>query len=205
MTIYCMSDIHGHFGAFEKALKSVVEPDATLILLGDYLDGPDDDAVMERIIGLKKQYGNRMTVLLGNHEQPIWLGAEPHKYENFIRKEMKKYKDPGNYIFVHAGVDETLGANWRNSDEGMFMEKYPPTYGKFERTIIAGHTGTNSIRKQLGLPESYHIYFDRESHFYIDGTVKESGVIPVLMICDTGVYEIYDGVKNLIIGERSCF
>lgn len=44
--------------------------------------------------------------------------------------------------------------------------------------IIAGHIGTAVIS---GDPGFHDIYFDGDSHYYIDGTVPDSGVIPVLM------------------------
>ena len=43
--------------------------------------------------------------------------------------------------------------------------------------IVAGHTGTAEIS---GDPGFHDIYFDGESHYYIDGTVLESGIIPVI-------------------------
>lgn len=37
-SFYAMSDIHGNYDAFDRALR-FVESHATLVLLGDYLDG----------------------------------------------------------------------------------------------------------------------------------------------------------------------
>ena len=45
--------------------------------------------------------------------------------------------------------------------------------------IIAGHIGTASI---AGDPSFHDIYYDGQSHYYIDGSVLDSGVIPVLMV-----------------------
>lgn len=64
-------------------------------------------------------------------------------------------------------------------------------------TIVAGHVGTAVITNN----HRFHdIFFDGESHYYIDATVYESGVINVLVydtddkkfyqISEAGKYEI---------------
>jgi serine/threonine protein phosphatase 1 len=63
--------------------------------------------------------------------------------------------------------------------------------------IIAGHIGTAVISGN----QRYHdIYFDGEIHYYIDGTVLESGIIPVLMV-DTEINKYYQvtGAGNWLI------
>ena len=45
--------------------------------------------------------------------------------------------------------------------------------------IVAGHIETAEIS---GNPRFHDIYFDGERHYYIDGTVLDSGVIPVMKI-----------------------
>ena len=63
----------------------------------------------------------------------------------------------------------------------MYTEKYPAQTGKFygDMIIVAGHIGTAEIS---GNPGFHDIYYDGESHYYIDGSVLDSGVIPVLKI-----------------------
>lgn len=41
-----------------------------------------------------------------------------------------------------------------------------------------------------GDPRYHDIYYDGESHYYIDGTVLDSGMIPVLMV-DTETDKYY--------------
>lgn len=98
-----------------------------------------------------------------------WLRTQQHNL--FIETDTQ--------IFVHAGVDEDAGNLWRigTSDE-TFYGQYPPQTGTFLKTVIAGHVGSAEVahnRKYLG-----HVYWDHASHIFIDGTVSESGVIPVL-------------------------
>ena len=48
MKIYAMSDIHGYLQEFENALSKVdFEGDNILILLGDYIHGPDGYGVLD--------------------------------------------------------------------------------------------------------------------------------------------------------------
>ena len=100
-------------------------------------------------------------------------------------KTLALYYETEKQIFVHAGVDEEAGDWWQQgTSEEVFVNKYPATFGKFYKDIIAGHIGTNTINNEEGF---YGVYWDGESHYYIDGTVEESGRIPLL---------IYDSLKK---------
>ncbi|MBA9086889.1 hypothetical protein FHR92_003369 [Fontibacillus solani] len=57
------------------------------------------------------------------------------------------------------------------------MSKFPATYGKFHKDIIADHISTSSLAKDN---KFHNVYWDGKSHFYIDGETNVSGVIPVL-------------------------
>ena len=100
-------------------------------------------------------------------------------------KTLALYYETEKQIFVHAGVDEGAGDWWKyGTSEEVFFSKYPATFGKYYKDIIAGHIGTNTINNEEGF---YGVYWDGESHYYIDGTVEESGRIPLL---------IYDSLKK---------
>ena len=48
----------------------------------------------------------------------------------------------------------------------------------FYKDIIAGHIGTYSLKAD----KNFHgVYWDGMSHYFIDGSVNISGVIPLLM------------------------
>ena len=215
MKIYCMSDIHGCLAEFEEALALVLpqleESDTMLILLGDYIHGgPESRGVLDRIMNLQQRYGSdKVVALLGNHDELVIDGLEnidctmkafaqnskykdnnDDKYIQWLRT-LPRYFVAGNTIFVHAGIDEEAGDlwEWGTSDE-VFTSKYPAEIGKIQDLdlkVVAGHVGTAEIS---GDPRFHGIYFDGESHYYIDGTVLDSGVIPVLMV-DTITDEYY--------------
>lgn len=114
---------------------------------------------------------------------------------------MPRYYTDGNTIFVHAGIDEEAGDLWEwETGEDVFVGKYPAKIGRIEglnMKVVAGHVGTAEI---AGNPRFHNIYYDGESHYYIDGAVCESGVIPVLMVdTDTDKYYRVTETGNWLI------
>ncbi len=216
--IYAMSDIHGCLDAFEYALSLVdFSGDNKLILLGDYIHGPNDYGVLNKIMQLQNEYGSdKVVALLGNHEDMACDGrwsiggkddgdAYDHAEDDIgylmWMQNLPRYYSEGNTIFVHAGIDEEAEDLWEwGTDDYTFTEKYPAQTGRFysDMKIVAGHTGTSEIS---GNPGFHDIYFDGESHYYIDGTVLESGMIPVIKI-DTEnnkYYRVTDAGEWLIL------
>lgn len=82
----------------------------------------------------------------------------------------------------------------------MQIWKYPAQTGKFfgDLKIVAGHVGTAEIARD---PTFHSIFFDGQSHYYIDGSVQRSGVILELKadtntgkfyaVTDRGEYAVY--------------
>lgn len=204
--IYAMSDIHGCLAAFTEALELIdISGDNKLVLLGDYIHGGEDSyGVMDRIIELQHQYGtDKVIALKGNHESMAldgsWRIAE-RKHENVPNidydeerdekylswmKDLPLYYVQGNTIFCHAGIDEEAGEYWEiSTDDYTYMWKNPVQTGKFhcgnlDMKIVAGHIGTSKIAHN---PRFHDIYFDGESHYYIDGTVLRTRKIPILAV-----------------------
>lgn len=200
MKIYAMSDIHGCLQEFETALEMIdLSGDNKLILLGDYIhSGADSYGVLRKIMSLQQKYGaNKVIALMGNHEEMVIEGRAPiqelwgegfydsgneedDSYILFLQN-LPLYHVEGNVIFVHAGIAEEAGEEWEwESTDRDYLEKYPAEYGYFDgdMTIVAGHVGTASVS---GNPRFHDIFYDGESHYYIDATVYESGIINVLM------------------------
>ena len=217
MKLYCMSDIHGFLMEFEEALSLVAEhleeEDVKLILLGDYIHGgADNRGVLDKIMELQYQYGSdKVVALMGNHEEFVLWGdstidclirtieeEDNGRYDNgeddkYIRwmGNLPRYYTEGNTIFVHAGIDEEAGDLWEwGTGEETFTGKYPAETGQIENLdmkVVAGHVGTAEIS---GDSRYHDIYYDGASHYYIDGTVLESGRIPVLKV-DTEADQYY--------------
>ena len=217
MKIYAMSDIHGCLEAFYEALVPVLEhldePDVKLVLLGDNIHGGENSReVIKKIISLQRKYGSEKVIaLLGNHEEFVMNGyssidsIEPTcadendlEEERYIRWffELPRYYVEGSTIFVHAGIDEDAGDMWQwGTPEAYFTQKFPADTGKIEglsKKVVAGHVSTSQIS---GDPRFHGIYYDGASHYYIDGSVLESGEIPVLMV-DTKTDKYYQVTEN---------
>ena len=214
MKLYCMSDIHGCLAEFEEALSLVAEHleenDVRLLLLGDYIHGgADNRGVMDKIMTLQHRYGtDKVIALMGNHEEFVLWGdsdidnmiireiveydgeSDDDKYIRWM-ENLSRYYTEGNTIFVHAGIDEDAGDLWEwGTGEEIFTGKYPAQTGQIEgldMKVVAGHIGTAELS---GDPCYHDIYYDGASHYYIDGTVLESGRIPVLKV-DTETDKYY--------------
>lgn len=153
-------------------------------------------------------YGGRLAdkiiVLAGNHEDMACDGRWPIGEERFFgagvdnddnddryitwMQNLRRYYVEGDTIFVHAGVDEEADDLWEwGTDDYTFTEKYPAQTGKFCMNIVAGHIGTEEIS---GDTYFHDIYYDGESHYYIDGTVLDSGIIPIIKL-DTDSNKFY--------------
>ncbi len=106
------------------------------------------------------------------------LVQENHKeLTNWLRGLPLYYETP-DQIFVHAGIDEEAEDLWKfGTPDEYFTQKYPATQGYFLKDIIAGHIGTCNLRQDKSC---YEVYWDKKSHYYIDGATHFSGFIPIL-------------------------
>lgn len=207
--IYCCSDVHGCMDEFEYALSIILghldEPDTKLILMGDYIHGGSDSyAVLDRIIGLQREYGEKVTALMGNHEKWViegFKGIDNGKYSDRDDKyiswleNLPLYYTEGNTVFVHAGIDEETGDEWEwETGEYLFTDKFPAETGYFStgQKIVAGHVYTSIIAGDKRYSE---IYYDGLSHYYIDGDVLTNGNILILMV-DTDTDTYYSVTEN---------
>ena len=110
-------------------------------------------------------------------------------------QKMPAYYDADDQIFVHAGVDEEAEEYWMwGTSEDVLLGKFPASKGKFYKTIVAGHVGTGS--RELANDRTYHdVYYDGESHYYIDGSVYKEGKLLLLGYDESEgkYYQIEDG------------
>ena len=153
---------------------------------------------------------------MGNHEEAVITGRQGLTETDSVKKDLSKEDEKkyikwmkrlernysiDNLIFCHAGIDEEAEDLWKvGTPENEFIEKVPPTLGHFYMDIIAGHTGTSTIS---GNPDFHRVFFDGESHYYIDGSTVSSGILPVLIYdIVTGKYTelVKDGVNYREMG-----
>lgn len=100
----------------------------------------------------------------GNHKELLsWM------------RKLRLYYETETQIFVHAGVDEEIPeeeVQWctLGTPDYMMTGKYPPSVGYFYKDIIAGHVAASFLARDKDFSG---IYFDGESHYYIDGTAAK--------------------------------
>jgi len=113
-------------------------------------------------------------------------------------KKLPYFHETQKQIFVHAGIDEEAGEYWKwGSENYYFCSKYPHSFGKFDKDIVAGHIGTCSIANNA----NYHsVFCDKQSHYYIDGSTVISGCIPVLKY-DTDL-DVYTSFEKKITNDN---
>lgn len=217
MPIYAMSDIHGEREAFEDALSVVDFSDerTLLVLCGDYIDRfrlrPE---FLTYIREFQESHEGQVVVLKGNHEDayleelgrtldPLFsdvneivetadVGALPAPDERTLcwLRRLPLYYETDGQIFVHAGIDEEAGEYWKvGTEDCVFHSKFPCTFGAFEKDIIAGHVGTYQMCGEN------RVFWDGQSHFYLDGTTEVSKTVPVLKYdTETGKYTSFEKV-----------
>lgn len=117
--------------------------------------------------------------ILPNREERIeYVKAcikENHKELISWMRKLRLFYETDTQIFVHAGVDEEIPeeeAEWCTigTPDYMMTGKYPPTVGHFYKDIIAGHVAASHLARDKRFSD---IFFDGESHYYIDGTAAK--------------------------------
>lgn len=185
--IYAMSDIHGETELLKEMLKLVDLQDENnkLILLGDYVDHKSKNYdILTFIKNFQESYRNQVVILAGNHEFMLleYIANKQVPFNDNViidwLKSLPYYFETDTQIFVHAGIDEEAEELWKYGSENYyFCSKYPHTTGKFIKDIIAGHISTSEISGK----SNYHkVYWDKQSHFFIDGDTPISKIIPIL-------------------------
>lgn len=139
MRTLVIGDIHGGLRALHQIIERAnVNPNDTLIFLGDYVDGwSQSPEVIDYLIALKAT--NNCIFILGNHDElflewlseskdnPLWYkhGGEStvlayakvsqetiKKHIEFLQSLEKYYLDDQNRLFIHAGFTNLNGVDY---------------------------------------------------------------------------------------------
>jgi len=128
--------------------------------------------------------------ILKNHGELVkWLEEIPLYYEN------------EHQICVHAGINEDTENKWKEeTDNYLFLYKYPPEIGFFYKDIISGHNPAIYFKENVGGAD---VFFDGKSHYYIDGDVVNSGQISLVAFDETDkkYYKIKKDGSNICLNK----
>ena len=112
--IFAIGDIHGHLVVLDRLLRQLpMESEDTLVFLGDYVDrGPDSKGVLDRVVALKEERGDRLVCLLGNHEDMMldhWRRTRGGWIDDLhMLKGMSQVMDYGAGFWLSVGGDATV-------------------------------------------------------------------------------------------------
>jgi len=168
--LFAIGDIHGCFDALKNLIehKIILSKNDKLILLGDYIDrGIQSKEVVDYIITLIEK-GYDIIPLMGNHESILLEVLENEEYlSKWIRnggtetmnsfgitslkqlnnryvlffKVLKLYYSIDNFLFVHAGFNDTCQNPFSDFYEMLWSRNQIYLHPLLRnKTIIHGHT-----------------------------------------------------------------
>lgn len=124
--IWVIGDIHGYSIALDRILRHIqVQPDDTVITLGDYIDrGPDSCGVINRLLELEHQCS--LIPLLGNHEDHMMsllpsIYYTPKELEQNASAYNKTVKIPESEI---PPIPNYMIQKRKTTLAGNFLKKY---------------------------------------------------------------------------------
>lgn len=123
MKILCVGDVHGDKIPLLIAKEKAPDVDK-IVFLGDYVDSfenywPAQKVVLNDIISFKKELGNKVVLLLGNHDlayfksspQFALISGHQHKYHWNVKEFLEEhfslfdiFHQEQAWFFSHAGV-----------------------------------------------------------------------------------------------------
>ncbi len=199
-----------------SAVSNDIKAEDKFIFLGDYIDrGPCSFEVIDYLIDLSSKY--KTVFLTGNHEDMlIRFVTKGDNYNNYIRNgggytiksyianmndfiipehhikffnSLKLYYENDEFIAVHAGLNpEALNIKEQKRYDLIWIrEEFYQYLGRWEKTIIFGHTPTPYITN------SDSIYIDESRNIIgIDTNAMSDGYpLTCLRWPDRKVYQAY--------------
>ena len=172
--IYCMSDIHGFYGAFAGRLEQLGElrGEDKLILLGDYIDyGSESGQVLRRIYELQQALGDRCIVLRGNHEEMLleWLDA----YTGLQAGQVDEYGLRPWNPWLNTDPDFQTFHTLVTPEQWAFFRQVMPTLSEDSLNLTAVkmvlETNRDLIRWLRGLP----YYHETEKQIFVHAGIDE--------------------------------
>lgn len=144
---YIMSDIHGCYSQMEDALKQWDQEKEHLIIMGDLIDrGPDSLKVVEKLMELKNEFPDNITILKGNHEEMLlsWLNTPKellaYYYNEAHSETLKSFMGEKRYK-KSTRQQRALDLIYNNKKELRFMDSLQ-LYMETENIIFV-HAGIN--------------------------------------------------------------
>ena len=188
MEIQVFGDLHGRDNWKERVNLNKDK----IIFLGDYVDSFDYSYEiiinnLKDLIKFKKQYPDKVVLLLGNHdnmylfEARAWVcsgyrATYAHEIGELLRKNRKLFKaahQEKNWLFTHAGLNRVIFKKLLKEFKGIvdFKENYADFLNEiFESRPIS----LNSVSYHRGGWENYGgIFWQDMNEYHLDIHIKE--------------------------------
>lgn len=164
---FIISDIHGCLHEFNTILRKWDREKETLIILGDMIDrGYDSFGVVNKVMNLKKQYGEKVIVLKGNHEDEFikWLYSTPmeqsYYYSESLHETIKSFY-PDKKKFQKDTRKQRATFIKRNYFETIRFIKELPLFYETPNMIFV-HAGINLYHPNWNEDQEYMLWAREE-------------------------------------------
>jgi serine/threonine protein phosphatase 1 len=145
VSIGVLGDVHGNADRLERALSELATEDRLVIMVGDYINrGPDSRRVMDLLVAAKKQLGERLVLLRGNHEVALMSFIDTGDPASFLRH--KGVTAVRSYC-PHPGADVLEDFRSGFPQAHLRLLKSMPTHAE-GRGLLVTHAGFNPAKPQ---------------------------------------------------------
>lgn len=207
MRLYAIGDIHGCYDNLISLLSKLPLTDQDmLIFLGDYIDrGQDSRKVVDFMIELKRNRGDKIVFLKGNHEKMLLDYLNGKNKELFLlnggKSTIDQYEKDGvlnipdahldffyslktmyvteKYVFVHAGLKPGVSIDCQQEDDLLWIRgDFIFSDFDFKKKVIFGHT-----------PMKSHQPFFGDNKIGIDTGAVYGGVLTAIELPEEKIYQ----------------
>lgn len=168
---FVFSDVHGCYNEMKEMLKLWDRQNEKLIYLGDMVDrGYNSLGVIKTMMELKKQYGNQVVILMGNHDEMFtdWLFLDPFSrsmnYYNGLHETIKSFYQNDKMKFQKDTRKQRADYIKRNFPDVVQFIRDLPLYYEIETSIFV-HAGIN-LKNTQWKEEKQSLLWIRDEFFY---------------------------------------
>jgi protein phosphatase len=149
-----IGDLHGDYYTLIHLLDKLWSnmEKYTLIFLGDYIDrGYMQIETLVFLLNLKRNYGDRIVLLRGNHEPPQWLTPYPHDYPYNLQE---RFSDEAQELyFLNLELFENLPLALLKENHFIALHGGPPLKVLRARNWEESFTAINDEEKRRMIEE----------------------------------------------------
>jgi serine/threonine protein phosphatase 1 len=180
MATFAVGDIHGHavaLGDLLDQLRARLQPDDTVVFLGDYIDrGPGSKECVEAILRFRADAGAIVICLCGNHEEWLLRTMRDYRRHSWLLA-MDAWPTIESYSVTAAdAIHEAKAADGlevylehHELPYGLFFDAMPREHVQFFETLGLYHETADCICAHAGLDPAVDDLAEQSSRALIWG------------------------------------